>query len=60
MENEKWNNFYTASKDIEVCYNCFHSKSISQICLTCHNSKAWEKPASVEPIGNCKYFEKRK
>lgn len=56
---ERLENGFNKWKDIKCCYLCKHSKSISQICLTCINKKAWVKETSVEPISVCDYFESK-
>ena len=50
-------NYYNVNCKFACCYNCRHSESKVQIFLTCKSGKAWEKPASVEPLGVCDFFE---
>ena len=54
------NNFYEVNTESPCCYNCkYADKGMSQIMLTCQSKDAWYNPSAVEPIGTCKYFEKK-
>lgn len=52
------NNHYLVP-DICCCYLCKHAIFRTQLCLTCTNKKAWLKDTSVQPIANCRYFERK-